>query len=311
VEAMISGFMTLKNVVKTGYPFVEAIASSLPICDEFLISEGYSTDGTYKVLEKMAQLNKKIKVIRHEWPSARRYSVIADVTNMVRAKCSGDYLLSIQANEIIHEESAAFLRALPEIYPKGTSFSLPFIHLAKDYRFYEDFRVRFTKNVDSIVAVSDAWTMGPSKAFTKSETLRGIGHPRRLLQYIYKGIEWTYANPGVSALSRTIYLPKPIYRYWSLFPRDYLEKCQKHIEMFGLEYLQGAIEVLKSEVDNPGVFWKKAVEIRRDELEFHYPDALGRVNAEEHPKIVKGLLSDLALSQYQIRDEVLNSIKDL
>lgn len=303
--------MTLKNVVKTGYPFVEAIAASLPICDEFLISEGYSMDGTYEVLEKMAGLNKKIKVFRQEWPSARRYSVIADVTNMVRAKCNGDYLLSIQANEIIHEENTTFLRALPEIYPKGTSFSLPFIHLARDYRFYEDFRVRFTKNVDNIVAVSDAWTMGPSKSFTKTETLKGIRHPKRLLQYIYKGIEWTYANPGVSTLSRAIYLPKPVYRYWSLFPSDYLEKCQKHVEMFGLDYLGGVIEVLKSEVDKPEVFWKKAADIRREELDFHYPDVLGRVKVEEHPKIVKELLVDLSLTQYQIRDEVLNSIKDL
>jgi len=61
---MISGFMTLKNVVKTGYPFVEAIAASLPVCDEFLISEGYSTDSTYEICEKLAQLNKKIKVFR-------------------------------------------------------------------------------------------------------------------------------------------------------------------------------------------------------------------------------------------------------
>jgi len=37
---MISGFIILKDVLKQGYPFVEAIASALPICDEFLIAEG-------------------------------------------------------------------------------------------------------------------------------------------------------------------------------------------------------------------------------------------------------------------------------
>jgi len=308
---MISGFMTLKNVVKTGYPFVEAIAASLPVCDEFLISEGYSTDGTYEICEKMAQLNKKIKVFRDEWPSIRRYSVIADVTNLVRARCNGDYLLSIQANEIIHEKSVAFLRALPEIYPKGVSFSLPFIHLTRNYPFYEDFRLRFTKNVDNIIAVGDAWTMGLRRSFIKSMMLKDIRRPKKLLHYIARGIDWTYANNGVSPFSRSIYLPKPIYRYWSLFPRDYLEKCQKHIEMFGLEHLSKDIETLKSAVDKPEIFWKKAAELRRNELAFHYPDALGRVNTEDHPKIVKGLLSDSALTHYTIRDEVLNSIKNL
>jgi glycosyltransferase involved in cell wall biosynthesis len=308
---MISGFMTLKNVVKTGYPFVEAIAASLPVCDEFLISEGYSTDGTYEICEKMAQLNKKIKVFRDEWPSARRYSIIADVTNRVRAKCNGTYLLSIQANEVIHEKSIAFLRVLPEIYPKGTSFSLPFIHLTRDYRFYEDFRVRFTKNVKNIVAIGDAWTMGTSKSFTKSELFKCIRHPKRLLDYLYKGVALTYANPCISDFSRAIYLPKPIYRYWSLFPNDYIEKCQKHIEMFGLEHLRGDIEVLKNDVDKPESFWKKATELRRNELNFHYPDAMGRAIIEEHPQIIRELLSDSTVTHYHVRDTMLDSIKTL
>ena len=308
---MISGFMTLKNVVKTGYPFVEAIAASLPVCDEFLISEGYSTDGTYEICEKLAQLNKKIKVFRDEWPNIRKYSIIADITNKVRDKCTGDYLLSIQANEIIHEKSVAFIRALPEIYSRGTSFSLPFMHLVRDYRFYEDFRVRFTKNVKHIVAIGDAWTMGSSRSFIKSEMFKGIRHPKRLRRYLYKGIELTYAHPGVSEFSRAIYLPKPIYRYWTLFPHDYLEKCQKHIEMFGLENLQKDIEVLKNDVDKPETFWKKAAELRRNELGFSYPDALGRASIEEHPQIITDLLSDSTVTHYHVRDELLNSIKTL
>ena len=61
---MISGFMVLKNVLKTRYPFVESIAASLPICDEFLISDGYSTDGTFEILEKIAAINNKIKLFK-------------------------------------------------------------------------------------------------------------------------------------------------------------------------------------------------------------------------------------------------------
>jgi glycosyltransferase involved in cell wall biosynthesis len=309
---MISGFITLKNVLKQGYPFVEAIAASLPVCDEFLISEGYSTDGTYEVCEKMAQLNKKIKLFRDEWPCDRRDSIIADVTNIVRARCNGDYLLSIQANEIIHEESVALIRALPEIYPKRISFSLPFIHFFRDYQFNQEFRLRFTKNVDSIISVSDAWTLGLSRSFIKSEMLKGIRNPKRLLSYTARGIEWIYANSGMSHLSRAIYLPKPIYRYWSLFPCDHIEKCQKHIEMFGGEHIYSEPEALKSDVDNPEHFWKKAVELRQKDLDIHYPVTLRKVNAEEHPKIIKDLLiSDSTVTHYHIRDEILNSIKNL
>ncbi len=209
------------------------------------------------MVEKIATLNKKVKVIRQQWPSTKKYSVIAEVTNEIRAKCSHEYIFSIQANEIIHEKNVDFIRALPEICPDVNSFSLPFVHLVKDYKFFEDFRVRFTKNLDSIMAVSDAWTLGPSKSFTKSETRKNLRHPKRMLQYVYKGIEWTYANPGVSPLSRAMYLPKPIFRYWSLFPADYLEKCEKHAEMFGLQDLRKNVEVLKNYVDDPAFFGRK------------------------------------------------------
>ena len=308
---MISGFMVLKNVLKTGYPFVEAIAASLPVCDELLISEGYSTDGTFEVVDKIAKSNKKVKVHRQEWPDTKKYSIITEVTNAIRAKCSYDYIFSIQANEIVHEDDVEFLRALPEIRPGVNTFTLPFVHLVRDYLFYEDFRLRLSKNIKDIVAVVDAWTLGPSQSFTKSVARTGLRHPRRMLQYIYKGIEWTYANSISSPLSKAVYLPKPIYRYWSLFPTDYLEKCRKHIDMFGLESLRNDMEILNNHLDDPAAFWKKAAEMRRKELGFHYPDDLGRVELEDHPEIVKSLLSDPRLTSYQVRPEVLDSIKDL
>ena len=308
---MISGFMVLKNVLKTGYPFVESIAASLPICDELLVSDGYSTDGTFEVLEKIATINKKIKLSRQEWPSTRKYSVIAEVTNALRAKCSYEYIFSIQANEVVHEKNVEFIRALPEICPQVNTFSLPFIHLVKDNKFYEDFRLRFSKNLSNVVAVVDAWTLGLSPESIKSETYRSLRHPKRLRQYINKGIEWTFANQCESPLSRAICLPEPIYRYWSLFPIDHLEKCKKHVEMFGLDGLRADMEILENYVADPVSFWKKAAEIRRKELNFHYPDALGAVAFADHPKVMQGLIADASLTSYRVREEILDSIKGL
>ena len=247
--------MVLKNVLKTGYPFVEAIAASLPVCDELLISDGYSTDGTYEIVQKMCQLNRKVKVFRQECTATKKYSIIAAVTNEVRVKCSGDYIFSIQANEIVHEKNVEFIKALHEICPQINSFSLPFVHLVKQYKFYEDFRLRFAKNKKEIIAIGDAWTMGLSEGYIHSQTLKGLAHPKWMLKNIYKGIEWTYTNPTVSPLSRPIDLPKPIYRYWSLFPSDYIEKCEKHVEMFGPTELQKDVEALKIYVDEPATFW--------------------------------------------------------
>jgi glycosyltransferase involved in cell wall biosynthesis len=78
--------MIVKDVLEQGYPFVEAIASALPICDEFLVSDGYSTDGTYEVLQKISKVNPKVKVHRCKWSDKKDITILADVTNEVRSK---------------------------------------------------------------------------------------------------------------------------------------------------------------------------------------------------------------------------------
>jgi glycosyltransferase involved in cell wall biosynthesis len=210
---MISGFMITKDVLKQGYPFVEAIASALPICDEFLVSDGYSTDGTYEVLKKMVAVNPKIKVCQQHWPSRKDVTVLSDVTNKVRSKCRFDYMLSLQANEIIHEQSAPFIKALPEMFPAVDTYSFPFIQFLSKYKFAEGFRLRFSKNVPSIVAKGDAWTLGASKQFTRSKIIRALARPRRFYYYLAKGVEFVHANPCFDYRSRAIYLPNPVFRY--------------------------------------------------------------------------------------------------
>ena len=123
---MISGFMIAKNLLKQGYPFVEAVASALPICDEFLISDGYSTDGTFELLQKMELLNKKIKISRYNWLKTKSLNILTDATNEVRKKCSFEYIFYIQANEIVPETDVASIKRLPEILPQAHTFCLPY-----------------------------------------------------------------------------------------------------------------------------------------------------------------------------------------
>ena len=64
----ISGFMILKNAISQGYPFLEAIIAALPICDEFLVSDGNSQDGTWEALQFLHRRHSdKILLFRDEW----------------------------------------------------------------------------------------------------------------------------------------------------------------------------------------------------------------------------------------------------
>jgi hypothetical protein len=306
---MISGFMIVKNVLKQGYPFVEAVAAALPICDEFLISEGYSTDGTFEIVERMTKLNSKIKMFREEWPTAKKWSILAEVTNSVRKKCKYDYILSIQANEVIHEESAEFIKSLPAIFPNVQSFSFPFWHLVQSFRLYEDYRLRFSKNLDGIVATGDAWSLGPSKSFVRKEALRSLKNPRTLIRYIGRGIQWTYANVCSNPTSRAIYLPKPIFRYWSLFPRNYLEKSKAHAELFDIVEYNKMIAALEPLVDKPAEFWKTVPNWAGFKL--NYPEKFTTVSKSSHPKLVQDFIYNTTLSSYYAREEVLDIISGL
>ncbi len=308
---MISGFIILKNVLVAGYPFVEAIASALPVCDEFLISEGYSTDGTYEVVQKIAKLNKKVKVLRQNWSNKKTMTVLAEVTNAVRQNCKYNYILSVQANEVIHEQSVEYLKALPEMCPKVRAFCLPFLELLWNYKFFEQFRLRFAQNLPEIVAIGDAWALGPSKAFTRSAVLKGLKNPRLLLRYVARGVEWTYANSFGNTSSIAAYLPKPIFRYWSIFPLNYFEKCQKHKEMFGLQEFSRNINVLKNHLDDdPDSFWRIAAEMfRKGQHGFNYPEGLGVIKTEDHPRLMQGLISDSKTRKYHVREELFDLIK--
>jgi glycosyltransferase involved in cell wall biosynthesis len=315
VTAMISGFMIVKDVLRQGYPFVEAIASALPICDEFLISDGYSTDGTYEVLNRIAGLNSKVKVYRYRWPDKKNITVLADVTNEVRSKCRFKYIFSVQANEIIHEESAPLIKALPDIHPSVDTFSLPCTQFVNKYIANEEFRIRLSKNLDSIVAISDAWTLGPSKAFLRVKKLKALANPRRLLAYVEKGIAVVYANTCYDILSRAFYLPKPVYRYWSLFPKNFLEKSRGHSELFGMQEFQKSFDILQRHVDDPETFWRLGCEFLQ-QVEFkekglHYPEFYNSVEKKEHPAIIQEFISNTHADSYYIRDELFEMLTKL
>jgi glycosyltransferase involved in cell wall biosynthesis len=115
VKPRISCFLIVRNTLNQGYPFVKAIAQALPVCDEMLVGDGESTDGTLEVLKRLEQLNPKIRVYVDPWPGKGFAHDLRWATNTLMQKCKGEYVLYIQANEVIHEKSWEYLRSTLEI----------------------------------------------------------------------------------------------------------------------------------------------------------------------------------------------------
>jgi len=61
----VSGFSFVRNAVDLYYPVVESIRSALPLCDEFVIAAGDSTDGTTELLRDLRE--PKLRIIETVW----------------------------------------------------------------------------------------------------------------------------------------------------------------------------------------------------------------------------------------------------
>ncbi|RYF69682.1 MAG: glycosyltransferase family 2 protein, partial [Cytophagaceae bacterium] len=66
----ISGFSYIRNGFTYQYPFLEAIQSVLPLCDEFIIAVGDSTDGTREAIEALG--DPRIRIVDTVWDETMR-----------------------------------------------------------------------------------------------------------------------------------------------------------------------------------------------------------------------------------------------
>ena len=100
----ISGFSYIRNGFRYGYPFLQAMQSILPLCDEFIMAVGNSDDGTREAIEDLG--NKKIKIIDTVWDEELRVSgkIFAQQCTTALRHATGDWAFHVQADEIIHED---------------------------------------------------------------------------------------------------------------------------------------------------------------------------------------------------------------
>ncbi len=101
----ISGFSFARNAQKLYYPVAESIKSVLPLCDEFFIAigQGDEDDRTREEVENIG--DPKVHIIDTIWEDRDRLKghIHGRQTNIALEKCTGDWCIYIQADEILHE----------------------------------------------------------------------------------------------------------------------------------------------------------------------------------------------------------------
>lgn len=163
----ISGFTFVKNAQKLYYPVKESILSILPIVDEFVIALGKSDPGDNTLALLRSIDSDKIKIIETEWDQTRypRGSVYAQQTDVAKAHCNGDWLIYLQADEVVHDQDLQLIQNACNAYylnPDVEGFVLKYIHFWGDYKHtasghaWYNREVRMVRNLPQIHSWRDA-----------------------------------------------------------------------------------------------------------------------------------------------------------
>jgi len=136
ISMIISGCTFVRNGFLLGYPVKESLQSLLSICDEVVIAVGNSEDDTLKYVQSLN--DPKIKIIETIWDDSMREGgrILAQQTNIALEQCTGDWVIYLQADEVLNENDYALLKSSmlaanqrPEI--EGLLFK--YLHFFGDY----------------------------------------------------------------------------------------------------------------------------------------------------------------------------------
>ena len=142
----VSGFTIAKDVIKQDYPAIESISSILPICDEFIINVGPSSDGTLELFYEFARKDKRIKIIQSQWnPNMNTGGFIyAQQTDIALFNCMGNWAFYIQLDEVVHENTLPAIQDELKFYLKEEKVEGL---LLEEINFYHDPYIKYRKEV--------------------------------------------------------------------------------------------------------------------------------------------------------------------
>jgi hypothetical protein len=115
----LSGCSIVKNATIQEYPVEVALRSALPLVDELVVDVGASEDDTLERVRRWAEAEGegRVRILERDWGGERGRTTIvhSEETNVAMGACRHDWVLYIQADEVLHaDDYAAFREALAE-----------------------------------------------------------------------------------------------------------------------------------------------------------------------------------------------------
>ena len=135
----LGGSLFVHNGLKYDYCVKESLESLLELCDEVVVLDAESDDGTLDFLHKLSKKQPKLRVFNHgTWECAPDFSRLAILANQARELLNTEWHFMIQADEVLHENSFKVIReAIKRV--GFDSFNCSRINLYKDFEHYVKF----------------------------------------------------------------------------------------------------------------------------------------------------------------------------
>jgi glycosyltransferase involved in cell wall biosynthesis len=126
----LSGYTTVKDCIRQDYPFKECIQSMLGFCDEVVVVDGGSDDGTWEELQTIAEADNRVVIHQQKrnWEHPRFAVFDGAQKALARSLCSGDFCWQQDSDEVVNEEDQKKIKELIRHIPSGVALvALPVV----------------------------------------------------------------------------------------------------------------------------------------------------------------------------------------
>jgi glycosyltransferase involved in cell wall biosynthesis len=151
----ISIYTCVKNGLYLDYHVAEMLRHHLPLADEIIVNDGFSTDGT---LERISSIDSKVKVFRSDWGTPSGQDWFVHFKESARRRCTGDWCILLDPDEFIPEWEFDRIKKLLENTDRHI-VRLRWIHFYGNYKVYNanpsrrqwaEFKYQIHRNLDDM-----------------------------------------------------------------------------------------------------------------------------------------------------------------
>jgi glycosyltransferase involved in cell wall biosynthesis len=126
----ISGYTTTLDCEDNGYPWRRSVESLLGFCDEVVVVDGGSSDGTWEALQEWSESEERLKVHQNarDWDHPRFAVFDGDQKAYARSLCTGQYCWQQDADEFVRPGDYGKIHRLATQFPAEIDIvSLPVV----------------------------------------------------------------------------------------------------------------------------------------------------------------------------------------